>query len=87
MYLITSHHSHCYFCYIPCSRSLSLISEARVIHLGFRELRVTVQVTLAHNEYIVSLGESMHKQRAREKKNTAAERIYTKAGKQKIQLK
>lgn len=85
MYLIISHHSHCYFCYVPCSRSLSLISEAWVIHLGFGELRVTVQV--AHNEYIVSLGEPMHKQRAREKKNTAAVRIYSKDGKEKIQLK
>lgn len=52
--------------------------------MGFGELRVTVQV--AHNEYIVSLGEPMHRQRAREKKNTAAVRIYSKAGKQKIQL-
>lgn len=85
MYLIISHHSHCYFCYVPCSRSLSLISEAWVIHLGFGELRVTVQV--AHNEYIVSLGEPMHKQRAREKKNTAAVRIYSKDSKEKIQLK
>lgn len=87
MYLIISHNSHCYFCYVPCPRSLSLISEAWVIHLGFGELRVTVQATLAHNEYIVSLGESMHKQRIREKKNTAAVRIYTKAGRPKIQLK
>lgn len=87
MYLIISHHSHCYFCCVPCPRSLSLISEAWVIHLGFGELRVTVRVTLAHNEYIVSLGESMHKRRAREKKNTAAVIIYRKAGRQKIQLK
>lgn len=53
--------------------------------MGFGELRVTVRV--AHNEYIVSLGEPKHKQRAREKKNTAAVRIYSKVGKQKIHLK
>lgn len=75
MYLIISHHSHCYFCYVPCPRSLSLISEAWVIHLGFGELRVTARVALAHNEYIVSLGEPMHKQRAREEIYSCSENL------------
>lgn len=55
--------------------------------MGFGELRVTVRVNLPHNEYIVSLGESIHKQRMQEKKNTAAVGNYTKVVRQKKKKK